>query len=73
VGRIHGACSHAGGDHHQAESRNVKALKSPELVAKFKALDLNVVGCSPDEFAAHLKSEVKRIGKLVRLAGAKAD
>lgn len=51
----------------------IKALKSPELVAKFKALDLNVVGSSPDEFAAHLKSEVKRIGELVRLAGAKAD
>lgn len=51
----------------------VKALKNPELVAKFNALDLKVVGSSPEEFAAHLKSEIKRIGDLVRLAGAKAE
>lgn len=51
----------------------VKALRNPEVVAKFKALDVKVVASSPDEFAAHLKAEVKRIGELIKLAGAKAD
>lgn len=51
----------------------VKALRNPELVAKFNALDLKVVGSSPEEFAAHLKSEIKRIGDLIRLAGAKVE
>ena len=51
----------------------VKALRNPELVAKFTALDQKVVGSSPEEFAAHLRSEVKRIGELIKLAGAKVE
>lgn len=51
----------------------IKALKHPETVAKFSALDLEVVGSSPEQFAAYLKSEVKRIGELVKLSGAKVE
>ena len=51
----------------------VKALRNPEVVARFNALDLKVVASTPEEFSAHLKSEIKRIGDLVRLSGAKAE
>ena len=51
----------------------VKALKHPETIARFRALDLDVVGSSPEQFAAYMKSEVKRIGELIKLSGAKAE
>ncbi len=51
----------------------VKALALPDLRAKFADLGLEVIGSSPDEFAAAIKSEIPKWAKLIRESGIKPD
>ncbi len=51
----------------------VKALNAAEVRAKLTALGANVVGNSPTEFAAFIRAEHARWGKVVRDAGIRAD
>jgi tripartite-type tricarboxylate transporter receptor subunit TctC len=55
----------------QAESS--KALGSPEVRERFVAQGANVVGNTPEEFAAFIRAESARWGKLVRQVGIRAD
>jgi tripartite-type tricarboxylate transporter receptor subunit TctC len=47
----------------------VKALTEPAVKEKLNSLGLEVVASSPEHFAAKIKSEVERMGKLVRDVG----
>ena len=51
----------------------VKALNAAEVRAKLTALGANVAGNSPTEFAAFIRAEHARWGKVVRDAGIRAD
>lgn len=51
----------------------VKALNAPEVRGKLAGLGANVVGNSPPEFAAFIRAEYARWGKVVRDAGIRAD
>ncbi len=51
----------------------VRTLALPELRAKFADLGLEVIGNSPAEFAAVIKSEIPRWAKVIKDAGIKAE
>ena len=44
------------------------AIKSPEIASKLTAEAVLVIGSSPEDFAAHIKDELERIGKVIREA-----
>jgi tripartite-type tricarboxylate transporter receptor subunit TctC len=50
-----------------------KALASPELIDHLRTEGADVVGGSPEQFGAFLKSEVERWGPVVRAAGIKPN
>ncbi len=51
----------------------VKALARADVRAKFADLGLEVIGNSPDEFAAVIKSEIPKWAKVIRESGIKLD
>ena len=51
----------------------VKAIRSQELRDRFAAVGAEAVGDKSEEFAAFIRSELKRWEKVVRAAGVKAD
>src|SRR6266571_3703408 len=51
----------------------VKALALPDLRAKLADLGLEVIGTSPSEFAAIIKSEIPKWAKVIKDSGIKAD
>jgi tripartite-type tricarboxylate transporter receptor subunit TctC len=51
----------------------VKALKAPGVADKLSALGADPVGNAPEEFAAFIRAESTRWGKVVRDAGIRAD
>ena len=53
--------------------RIVKILRSPEQAQRFTERGFDIIASSPEELAAHLKSEVARLGKLIKERGIKAD
>ncbi|TMG79391.1 MAG: tripartite tricarboxylate transporter substrate binding protein [Betaproteobacteria bacterium] len=42
------------------------ALRTPELSARFAQMGLDVIASSPEEFSAHLKSELEKWGRVIR-------
>ena len=50
-----------------------KAAKSPAVAERFAAEDAEAVGSGPAEYAAFIKKEQARWGKVVKAAGVKAD
>jgi len=51
----------------------VEALKSPEVKEKLALQGAVVVGNTPDEFAAYIKSEIDRWAEVVKTAGVKPN
>jgi tripartite-type tricarboxylate transporter receptor subunit TctC len=51
----------------------VKALNLPDVRERLSGLGFELVGSAPDEFAALLKNDIARLGKVVRDAGIKAE
>jgi len=45
------------------------AVKSQDISSKLSAEANQVIGSSPEEFSAHIKGELARIGKVIRAAG----
>ena len=45
------------------------AIRSPEISSKLTAEAVLVIGSTPEEFSAHIKDELARIGKVIREAG----
>jgi tripartite-type tricarboxylate transporter receptor subunit TctC len=50
-----------------------KAAKSASLAERFAAEDAEAVGSNPADYAAFIKKEQERWGKVVKAAGVKAD
>jgi tripartite-type tricarboxylate transporter receptor subunit TctC len=51
----------------------VNALAQPDVGKRLAAEGAVVIGSTPAEFAAHLKRELARVGKVVRAAGIRAE
>ena len=51
----------------------VKAVRSPEVSDKITAQGLDVMTTTPDQFAALMKEDAVKLGKVVKESGAKAD
>ena len=50
-----------------------KALNTPEMKSAIATMGANVMSGSPEQFADHIKSEISRIGEIVKAAGIKAE
>jgi tripartite-type tricarboxylate transporter receptor subunit TctC len=50
-----------------------KALKAPELTKRLQELGLDAGGITPEELTAVIRSEIPKLGKVVRESGAKVD
>ena len=51
----------------------VNVMKQPQVKDKFNASGLEVVANSPEEFTALLKSDMARMGKVIKEAGIESD
>jgi len=51
----------------------VKALRQPDVAKRLATEGAEVIGSTPEEFGAHIKAEVERVGRIVRAAGIKAE
>ncbi len=50
-----------------------KVLQMPDIRERFNALGGEIIGGTPDEFAAYIKKEIPKWTKVVRDSGARAD
>jgi tripartite-type tricarboxylate transporter receptor subunit TctC len=51
----------------------VRVIAVPEVKERLNSVGFELVGSSPDEFAAYIKSEIPKWAKVVKASGAKAD
>ena len=51
----------------------VKALKQPDVAKRLATDGAEVIGSTPEEFGAHIKADLERVGKIVRAAGIQAE
>jgi len=51
----------------------VRALRQPDVAKRLATEGAEVIGSTPEEFGAHIKSEVERVGRVVRAAGIKIE
>jgi tripartite-type tricarboxylate transporter receptor subunit TctC len=51
----------------------VKIVTSPEIRDKLTAMEFEIVAGTPEHFAAWIRSEIPRWGKVIKATGAKAD
>lgn len=51
----------------------VRALNHADVKATFFNVGVETVGSSPEELAAKIKSEMTRMGKVIKDAGIRAD
>jgi len=54
-----------------ADTRSVLAM--PEVREKFAALGMEPLGSTPPEFGAFIRSEIRRLGEVVRASGARVN
>jgi len=59
--------------HARVYAEVAKALKSPDIVNRLHELGLDPGGMPPEELAALIRSDIPRLGKIVRDSGAKVD
>jgi len=51
----------------------VKALRQPDVAKRLAADGAEVIGSTPEEFGAHIRSELARVEKVVRAAGIRIE
>ena len=51
----------------------IKALAAPDVRERMATLGFDIVGNTPEQFAAQIKSDIARWGAVIRQAGIKAD
>ena len=54
-------------------AETIKAMNTPELKSAAAAAGAEVISGSPEQFAEHIKSEIARIGGIVKTAGIKLE
>ena len=54
-------------------AETVKVLHLPEVRERFQAMGLEIVGNSPEQFAAFMRTETAKWGRIVKESGAKID
>ena len=54
-------------------AETVKALKSPDVAKRLEDLGLDAGGMRPEELGALVRSDIPRLGKIVRDSGARVD
>ena len=50
-----------------------KAVRSPDVAARFKQLGIDPVGNSPEAYNAQIRAAYEKYGQVVKAAGVKAD
>lgn len=50
-------------------AESVKVLARPEVKQRFGTTDLELIGSTPEQFAAHIRSEIEKWGKIVKATG----
>jgi tripartite-type tricarboxylate transporter receptor subunit TctC len=51
----------------------VKILHSPDISAKLREMEFEVIASSPDQFSGWIRSEIGRWGQVIKATGAKAE
>ena len=51
----------------------VKILAAPDIRERLTTMEFEVVATTPEQFTAHIRSEIPRWGKVIKATGAKAD
>jgi tripartite-type tricarboxylate transporter receptor subunit TctC len=72
----HGLVAPAGTPHDIIETLHraiVETLKDPEVQRKLAALGIDLVGNSPDEFAAYINAEIPKWTAIIKASGAKLE
>jgi len=54
-------------------AETIKALNTPEMKSAIATMGANLMSGSPEPFADHIKSEIGRIGEIVKAAGIKTE
>jgi tripartite-type tricarboxylate transporter receptor subunit TctC len=54
-------------------SETIKVLQLPDVKERFAAIGVDVVGNTPDEFAAQIRAEIAKWGKVIKDANIKAE
>lgn len=52
---------------------SVRALKSPDVTARMEAAGNDIIGGTPEAFAAYIKTETRKWGEIVAAAGVKVE
>ena len=53
--------------------QTINILKMPDVKERFAAIGVDVVGNTPDEFAAQIRAEVVKWGKVIKDANIKVE
>ena len=51
----------------------VKALAQPDVKQRLESVGFEIVGGTPEQFGAYIKTEIKKWEKVVKASGAKPD
>ena len=50
-----------------------KILQSPEIAARLRDMEFEVIASTPEQFGGWIQSEIGRWGKVIKATGAKAE
>jgi len=54
-------------------AESVKALDRPDVKERFATTDFEPIGSTPEQFGAHIRSEIEKWGKIVKATGLRPD
>jgi tripartite-type tricarboxylate transporter receptor subunit TctC len=54
-------------------AESVKALNRPDVKERFATTDFQLIGAGPEQFGAHIRSEIAKWGKIVKSTGLRPD